>query len=86
MDAWLTREPPERTIWPTPRTPARVTDMPTVAAEHLGGFLRPHVRSGTRGVVTARAPDGRFLVAFVNGRSHSVSEAQLLLLDLYGPR
>jgi hypothetical protein len=28
MDTWLTSELPERTIWPTPRTPARVTDMP----------------------------------------------------------
>ncbi|MDT7590269.1 MAG: hypothetical protein QOE32_7819, partial [Pseudonocardiales bacterium] len=35
---------------------------------------------------TARTPDGQFLVAFVNGRSHSVTAAQLLLLDLYGPR
>jgi hypothetical protein len=74
------------TQYPYERAPEFDVGDRVVAAEHLGGFLRPHVRSGTRGVVTARAPDGRFLVAFVNGRSHSVSEAQLLLLDLYGPR
>jgi hypothetical protein len=72
--------------YPYERAPAFDVGDRVVAAEHLGGFLRPHVRSGTRGVITARVPDGQFLVAFVNGRSHSVTEAQLLLLDLYGPR
>jgi hypothetical protein len=74
------------TQYPYERAPALDVGDRVVAAEHLGGFLRPQVRSGTRGVITARTPDGQFLVAFVNGRSHSVTAAQILLLDLYGPR
>ena len=39
------------------------------ARHHLGGFLRPTVRRGTTGIITARDPNGTLHATFTNGRA-----------------
>lgn len=50
-----------------------------IAAADLGGFLRPHIRRGTPGVVIGCGFDGLLTVHFANGRVQHASPDELLL-------
>jgi hypothetical protein len=50
-----------------------------VATNDLGGFLRPAVRQGTRGLIVARSPDGTLRARFANGRTLAVQPDEVTL-------
>ncbi|WP_037232040.1 hypothetical protein [Rhodococcus wratislaviensis] len=56
-----------------------------IAAVDLGGFLRPRIRRGTRGVVIGCGFDGLLTVHFANGRVQHASPDELLLAATPSP-
>ncbi len=54
------------------------------ARSHLGGILRPTVRRGTAGTVTARTPEGSLYVTLSTGHSMKLDPLDVAPLDYDG--